>query len=289
MSTSRESREGTVGDVTAYRTEREGEGRAVPHLGTLTRTLAVSVERLYENALDWEHLPWLHRSSFSSIEIRDQGSWGWRARASLTGTEPLAFVELELKLDREARRWITTTLEGPGAGSETWTHAFEVGERETYIVVDFFSPGLEEELREKTLAMMQSLYTQLYDEDEAMMLDRQAALDERTPRADASTETAVTLGAEDELRGSLPRTVEAFGRPWRLVDAGGELVAHAARCPHRLGTLEHASIEGREIVCPWHGYRFDLTTRECTTGAKCRLPEAPTVLIEDGQVSLRLP
>ena len=36
------------------------------------RTIAASLERVRENVHDWEHLPWLHRESFSSI---DSGAW----------------------------------------------------------------------------------------------------------------------------------------------------------------------------------------------------------------------
>ena len=54
-------------------------GSRVEHAGTYKRTLPVSLERMYENALDWEHLPHLHASSFSSLQCLDAGAWGWRA------------------------------------------------------------------------------------------------------------------------------------------------------------------------------------------------------------------
>ena len=49
------------------------------HVGTYRRVLPVSVERMYENALDWEHLPYVHAGSFKAIEPIDAGPWGWRA------------------------------------------------------------------------------------------------------------------------------------------------------------------------------------------------------------------
>ena len=51
----------------------------LPHVGTYRRVLPVSLVRMYENTLDWEHLPFVHDSSFSSIECLDAGPWGWRA------------------------------------------------------------------------------------------------------------------------------------------------------------------------------------------------------------------
>ncbi len=47
------------------------------------RTIRASLARAWENVLDWEHLPWLHRSAFSDIEHIDSGAWGWRARVGL--------------------------------------------------------------------------------------------------------------------------------------------------------------------------------------------------------------
>ena len=272
-------------DLSGLPHSSQGAGRAVPHVGTMTRTLPVSIERLYENALDWEHLPWLHSSTFSGLERISDGDWGWRVRASLTDTSPKVFVELELRLDREARRWITTTLDGPGTGSETWTHAFEVGELETYIVIDFFSPGLEEGRREEAALVLTALYNRLYDEDVAMMTDRQTGLDGRGRRS-KQIGSLVVVRVEADVRASLPRAVEAFGTQWRIVEVGGELLAHAARCPHRLGALTDAATEGTEVVCPWHGYRFDIETGDCVSGARCKLPPAPDVRLEEGRVVL---
>jgi hypothetical protein len=115
--------------------------RKVPHVGTYRRELPVSVERLYENAIDWEHLPYLHRNSFAHIEYADAGVWGFRTRVWPQPYDERRSVLIELKLDRELRRWITSTLDGPGTGTEVWTHAFSLAERQTLVGVDFFVPG----------------------------------------------------------------------------------------------------------------------------------------------------
>jgi len=36
-------------------------------------------------------------------------------------------------------------------------------------------------------------------------------------------------------------------------------------CPHLLGPLIKGEIQKGEIICPWHGYRFDLKSGACTT------------------------
>ena len=148
----------------------------LPHVGTYRRTMNVSLDRMYENALDWEHLPYVHSSSFGSIECVDAGAWGWRAKLTDgRGRHSL----IELRLDRESRRWITRNIEGGAAGSEIWTHVFVTGERSLDIVVDFFVPGTTSETRERIGRAYTDLYHQLYHEDEAMMLARQRELDQR--------------------------------------------------------------------------------------------------------------
>ena len=83
---------------------------AAPLLTGYERRVEASLARVWENVLDWEHLPWLHRSSFASIELHDAGDWGWRARAALrTGGEPF---DLELMVDRARSRYVTRTLSG---------------------------------------------------------------------------------------------------------------------------------------------------------------------------------
>jgi len=207
------------------------------HVGTYRRELPVSLERLYENALDWEHLPYLHRSSFRSIEAIDVGPDRWRADVGLV---PHGDVVLELALDRACRRWITTTIDGPGAGTEIWTHAHPEGDRRTDVVVDFFVPGVPEEKRQVVGDGYARLYAQLYDEDVWMMAERQAQLDERR-------------------------------RPVRTVEVDGAPVSFVAVCPHLLGPLGDAPVVDGIVECPWHGYRFDVRTGESVSGQRCRL------------------
>ena len=52
-------------------------------VGVYRRAVHASLERVWENVFDWEHLPHLHHQSFSAIECVDSGDWGWRARIAL--------------------------------------------------------------------------------------------------------------------------------------------------------------------------------------------------------------
>lgn len=251
----------------------------LPHVGTYRRVLPVSLTRMYENALDWEHLPYVHAGSFAAITCEEAGPWGWRARVETGGRSLL----LELRLDRALRRWITRTLDGPNQGAEVWTHAFAVEPRRTDIVVDFFMPGVAAEERDKVGSAFADLYERLYDEDVAMMVERQRQLDRRIdsrPPADGR----LRLGPRKEL--NPPMQIDYAGRPWVIAEIGDALVAYAAACPHQLGPLDEATLDGTAVRCPWHGYEFDVRTGDCLSGQSCRLPPAPGVVEEDGEVFL---
>jgi nitrite reductase/ring-hydroxylating ferredoxin subunit len=263
--------------------------RRVPHVGTYTRSLPVSLERLYENALDWEHLPWLHRSTFFSVELRDSGDWGWRAEVGLQPGEKGRSAVLELLLDRECRRWITRTLSGRGEGTEIWTHAFGVGNHRTDIVVDFFVPGTARANASSVRKFYQKLYTQLYDEDVSMMDERQRQLDRLKNKA-SRREQVLPLGRLEELRARLPLALQIGGDPFRIDELDGELVVYSLLCPHLLGPLGRGEVRAAVIECPWHGYRFDIRSGRSVVGRQaCKLAEPPEVSIDPAtrEVTLR--
>jgi nitrite reductase/ring-hydroxylating ferredoxin subunit len=247
----------------------------VKHVGTYGRVLPVSVERLYENALDWAHLPYVHSDSFGAITPVDSDVDGWRARVR-TPTEPADEFEIELRLDRASRRWITKTLAGRNAGSEIWTYAFPIAPRRTDIVVDFFSPDVPDDDGARIGNAFLRLYTRLYDQDEAMMLERQRQLDTRIDSR--RFPEPLVLGRRDEI--ALPRTVVFNAKAWVIADVQGTLRAYAARCPHMLGPLGVAPLDATEVQCPWHGFRFDVVTGKCTSGQHYELAPAPRVVVD---------
>jgi nitrite reductase/ring-hydroxylating ferredoxin subunit len=250
------------------------------------RRVGASLERVWENVLDWEHLPWLHAGSFRQIERRDAGPWGWRARAVL---EPRGGeIELELLTEPAAGRYVTRTLAGEGAGSEIWTTLRRVGPAATDVTVAFDVAGVSPDRAEQVGAGYVRLYARLWDEDEAMMQRREREL--AKGRAHRAPDPPLDLGPLAELAPRLPLIVRWSGRPWRVVDQAGELLAHATVCPHRLGPLGGSPLTDGQVRCPWHGYRFDVRTGGCLEVPGLRLPEAPQVVVAaDGEVTLAPP
>ena len=213
------------------------------NVGTYRRPLGGSLERLLENALDWEHLPWLHSSSFSSIECHDAGRWGWRARvgSAVDGSD----FSLELLLDADRATWVSRTTEGTGVGTEIWSTAVATGPRSCEVTVNFHVPDVRSDTADRLGQAYARLYERLYDEDESMMIGRQAAFDARK-------EVSV-----------------------KVVEVDGEQCAFRARCPHLLGPLDDAPVVDGVVQCPWHGYRFDVRTGANLDGHPCRLGIVP--------------
>jgi len=155
-------------------------------VATYRRTIHASLERIWENVRDWEHLPWLHRSSFMSIHLLDQTPTSWRARITMPPANAPREAEIEIQLDQANLRYWSRTLAGPGAGGEILTCLEPVDERTTDIVVEFRAPGVSAKQAESLGATYVRLYARLWDEDERMMRRRQALIDARrigvTPR-----------------------------------------------------------------------------------------------------------
>lgn len=250
-------------------------GRHLDRVAVIERAIGASIERVWENVLDWEHLPWLHARDFASIELDEQADWGWRAKTA-SRNRPDDFYVIELRTDRAASRYVTRTLSGTGAGSEIWT-ALEVASADvTRIRVEFWLPDVPESRRSRIGAGYVRLYQRLWDEDEAMMRERTARLAERSSERPAGTTANVALGTRTELIAQLPRSIEAAGGRWRIVMWQGEPLIHDARCPHAFGPLHACDPDAEgEIVCPWHGYRFDVRTGRSRDGRRLRLRKPP--------------
>jgi len=261
-------------------------------VATYRRAIGASLERVWENVRDWEHLPWLHRESFASIALEEEGDFGWRARVGLGGPASSApgprEIRLELVLERD-ESYVARTLEGPGAGSEIWTRLVPVNGERTDIAVEFLVPDPGASARGALGDAYVALYTRLWDQDEAMMRRRTAQLAARRAGAapDPLAAEGLDLGPAEQLPARLPLVVEIGGRRVRVLEHEGEWLAHDATCPHWLGPLEDAPIEGGRLVCPWHGYRFDLRSgRGCEGAARLRLAPAPRVEVVGGRVRL---
>lgn len=68
-----------------------------------------------------------------------------------------------------------------------------------------------------------------------------------------------------------------------LVLNGGHCFAVGSLCPHQNASLDQATAESGQLICPRHRYRFDLKSGECLTTGGYGLPTFETS-VEDGTI-----
>lgn len=248
--------------------------------GIYTRTVNASLDRIWENVFDWEHLDHLHESTFASCKLIDRHDSGWRVELAARGGA--AAQEIELRSDRAGGRYLSRTLTGAGVGTEIRVSLTPLAPHLTDVRVEFHLPESDEAWLASLAQAYIATYERLWDEDEAMMRDREAALGR--PRAAAPVGASIDLGPEAAVRDALPLDFELGAVPFRVVELDGALVAHATTCPHWLGPLFQEADQRGAVRCPWHGYRFDIRTRRCLSGPALRLAPAPTITVVDGRV-----
>lgn len=247
--------------------------------GIYRRRVKASLARIWENVFDWEHLAHLHDSSFNECTLLDRGLWGWRVDLTPRNAKS---QRIELRADRTANSYVSTTLEGDGKGTQIRVALEQVDENLVDVTVEFHLP----ETRPDRLAALGRSYTaayaRLWDEDEAMMQAREHALNQRT-RPDR-TSPPLDLGEEQAVRAALPLQFELGGVAFRLIELNGALLAHAAICPHWLGPLDADSREDGTVRCPWHGLVFELIDGGCKTHPALKLTTPPRIVSIDGRL-----
>ncbi len=58
-------------------------------------------------------------------------------------------------------------------------------------------------------------------------------------------------------------SVDAEGQAIALYKVDGQVYALAGVCPHAGGPLAEGSLNGCLVMCPWHGWEFNVKTGLC--------------------------
>lgn len=75
----------------------------------------------------------------------------------------------------------------------------------------------------------------------------------------------VRVAKKDELLKGEGKVVEAAGKAIALFNVDGRFYAMDNACQHRGGPLGEGDLQGNIVVCPWHGWEYDVTTGQCLT------------------------
>jgi len=79
------------------------------------------------------------------------------------------------------------------------------------------------------------------------------------------------------------KVVEVDGRSVAVFNVAGRFYAIDNLCPHRGGPLGEGDVEGPVVVCPWHGWRWDVTTGANANNPAVRVSCYP-VTVEQGSI-----
>ena len=82
--------------------------------------------------------------------------------------------------------------------------------------------------------------------------------------------------------------VQAGAKSLALFNVDGSYHVIDNTCPHRGGPMGDGELDGRLAICPWHGWRWDVTTGANANNPSVRIACYPT-RIENGDVYVELP
>jgi nitrite reductase/ring-hydroxylating ferredoxin subunit len=106
-------------------------------------------------------------------------------------------------------------------------------------------------------------------------------------RRDLSTRD-VPVAQEAEIEDGERKIVEVDGISIGVFHHKGKWYALRNSCLHRGGPVCTGALEGDHLVCPWHGYTYDVTDGHLLIDSSAHLEMYP-VILRDGQIYLRLP
>ncbi len=75
-----------------------------------------------------------------------------------------------------------------------------------------------------------------------------------------------------ELAPGTGAVVEVGGRTLALFNVDGTVHAIDNKCLHRGGPVGEGELAGGIVTCPWHGWRYDVTTGKCENNPGAQLP-----------------
>ncbi len=121
-----------------------------------------------------------------------------------------------------------------------------------------------------------------------MTLEARSARADRESAAGASVDgRSIDLGTVEAIPVGEGRTYCIGGKTVAVFrPRDGRLYALDNRCPHRAGPLADGIVGGGAVICPLHGWKFDLASGQCLNDS-ARVQSYPVVLV-DGRMILLL-
>ncbi|HEV8673205.1 MAG TPA: Rieske 2Fe-2S domain-containing protein [Methylomirabilota bacterium] len=90
-----------------------------------------------------------------------------------------------------------------------------------------------------------------------------------------------------EIEPGQGKVVEAEGKTLAVFNCDGTFYAIDNTCLHRGGPLGEGDLEGTIVTCPWHGWRYEVTTGANAMNAAIKVASFP-VTVEGTSVLVEL-
>jgi len=98
----------------------------------------------------------------------------------------------------------------------------------------------------------------------------------------------IKLTTESELPGpGEAKEFEVDGKTICVANVNGTISAIDNVCLHMGGPLGQGYVEGRKIVCPWHGWEYDAATGQVFNDPNSKLDVYP-IKVENGDVLVNI-
>ena len=98
----------------------------------------------------------------------------------------------------------------------------------------------------------------------------------------------VRVGNAGDVPPGQGRVVDVEGKSIALFNVSGRYYATDNSCPHRGGPLGDGDLDGTIAVCPWHGWRWDVTTGANVNNPAVTVSCFPVTVEPDG-IFIELP
>ncbi len=81
----------------------------------------------------------------------------------------------------------------------------------------------------------------------------------------------VRVATTSEIPVGQGKTVEVDGKQIALFNVDGTFYAIDNTCKHRGGPLGEGELDGTNVICPWHGWTYDVRSGECLDEPDCHV------------------
>ena len=91
----------------------------------------------------------------------------------------------------------------------------------------------------------------------------------------------ITVAKTQELKPGFIRSFQVKGKSIALYNCNGKFYATSNICQHEGGFLDEGELTGNVIMCPLHGWEYNVENGECLTAPGADLHTYPLQIVGD--------